>query len=256
MTRAADSAWFRDKPKRSWRLPSVPPRVVAGVAMAAALLAAWHHLRQPQLFPVRSVVYQGRFGEVDQQRLEAAVASAVHGNFFTLDLARVGTLAGQVPWVDQVSVTRRWPPAIVIAFTVQKPLAHWAAGGWVNADGAIVHLGGRMLPKGLPELSGPPGSEPELFAALTRFSRLLAPYGLAVRAISRSARGGWRLVAGNGMTVVMGRSGIDARLQRFLSMLPAVKKDGATVARVDLRYNNGFAVTWAPQPSTITRESR
>lgn len=256
MSRAADTAWLREKPRRALRMPTVPPRVAAGIALAMGLLGGWRYLRQPQLFPVRTVVYQGRFGEVDQQRLETAIAPAIRGNFFTLDLARVGALAQRVPWVDQVAVTRRWPPSLVVTFTVQKPLAHWAAGGWINNDGAVVRLGGRMLPQGLPELSGPPGTEPELFAALGRFSRLLTPYGLAIKGISLSARGGWRLVTGTGMTVVMGRSGIDGHLERFLASLAAARKDGATMERVDLRYNNGFAVTWAARPDTTTRNSR
>ena len=54
----------------------------------------------------------------------------------------------------------------------------------------------------------------------------------------------------DGSEVVLGRSDPDARLARFAPLLPrlAAQHPGQRLARADLRYTNGFSLTWADLP--------
>jgi cell division protein FtsQ len=53
------------------------------------------------------------------------------------------------------------------------------------------------------------------------------------------------LVTEEGITINLGKEKIEARLQRFLSVLPRhLKSRIADVRAIDLRYSNGFAVSW------------
>lgn len=246
MTRAAESTWFRARPHARRRLPMVSPAVLLGAVLVSAIFGMVRYVRNPHRFPVRQVVLQGDFSRVNRAALNAAIATAIRGNFFRLNLDTIAQRAQRVPWVDKVAVTRAWPFRLKLQFTVQHPLARWRAGGWINSAGQRVHLGPHARLSALPLLSGPPLSEGLMYARFQSLSQLLARYGLSLSTLSLSARGGWRLATSDGMAIVMGRSKIRSRLARFLMLRPRIMADtGLFPQRVDLRYGNGFAVSWA-----------
>ncbi|MHB1528169.1 MAG: cell division protein FtsQ/DivIB [Acidiferrobacteraceae bacterium] len=248
MTRAAESTWFRTHPQARRRLPAVSSAALLGVVLVSAVFGMVHYVRNPHRFPVRQVMLQGDFSRVNRAALNAAIATAIRGNFFRLNLNTIAQRAQKVPWVDQVAVTRVWPFRLKLQFTVQHPVARWRAGGWINSTGQRVHLGPHARPSALPLLSGPALSEGLMYTRFQSLSRLLARYHLSLNTLSLSARGGWRLSTTDGMAIVMGRSMIRARLTRFLMLRPRIMADtGSFPERVDLRYGNGFAVSWVHQ---------
>ena len=55
----------------------------------------------------------------------------------------------------------------------------------------------------------------------------------------------------NGAVVVVGRTEARARLARFVRLLPQLlTQNTQQLALADLRYTNGFALTWKPVPAT------
>ena len=81
--------------------------------------------------------------------------------------------------------------------------------------------------------------------------------GLDVTTLVMDARGSWSLLLGNGTQVVIGRTDARPRLGRFARMLPQLLAAQAQpLVRADLRYTNGFALSWgeapkAPPPAAI-----
>jgi cell division protein FtsQ len=80
--------------------------------------------------------------------------------------------------------------------------------------------------------------------------------GLQVTRVELSARGSWNLRLSDGMEIEVGRNDPELRLQRFARLLPRLRsRDPRVLLRADLRYTNGFALTWQaakPVPSTTT----
>ena len=75
---------------------------------------------------------------------------------------------------------------------------------------------------------------------------LFAPAGVDVRALSLDRRGSWRVLLDGDVEVVIGSREARLRMARFARLLPqllAQRKDGSLL-RADLRYTNGFALTW------------
>ncbi|MHB1950651.1 MAG: cell division protein FtsQ/DivIB [Acidiferrobacteraceae bacterium] len=244
MTRAAVQDWI-SPPRTKLRRFAIPYRALFAGALAAAAFGTLHYLASPARFPVRQVVLEGDFARVDRKALDAAIRPALTGNFFRLDLAAVAARAETVPWVYHAVVTRAWPFRVDVAFTVQHPVARWSGGGWLNEDGARVHLGPAHPPSGLPLLSGPAGTEARVYHRFGELSQMLGRYGLALTTLSLSARGGWRLTTAGGMTIVMGHAPLTPRLERFLEFRTRIMAGHRRVPeRVDLRYGNGFAVQW------------
>ena len=86
---------------------------------------------------------------------------------------------------------------------------------------------------------------------------LFAPIGLDVREVGLDARGSWTLGLDNGAQIVVGRSEARARLGRFVRLMPQLLAQQAQVLkRADLRYTNGFALTWAPMPAPVPQQTQ
>ena len=79
---------------------------------------------------------------------------------------------------------------------------------------------------------------------------LFAPVGVDVRALRLDRRGSWSLQLANGIDVLVGSREARSRLDRFARLLPRlITQRGAPdqrgpLLRADLRYTNGFALTW------------
>jgi cell division protein FtsQ len=82
---------------------------------------------------------------------------------------------------------------------------------------------------------------------------LFAKVGIDVREVALDPRGSWTLGLTNGAVVIVGRSEARARLDRFVRLLPQLlTQNTQQLARADLRYTNGFALTWKPAPAQAT----
>jgi cell division protein FtsQ len=73
-------------------------------------------------------------------------------------------------------------------------------------------------------------------------SASLAAAGLEIAELHLSARRAWQVVLASGMVVELGRSDLQLRLTRFLSVLPQLTAQAEGFAHADLRYANGIAV--------------
>lgn len=198
-------------------------------------------LRDPQRFPLRRVQIAGTLDHVDRGALTAALGAVSHGGFFSVDVARVGTAARAVPWVDGVDVRRVWPDTLVVAITEQHAVARWAGGALVNARGELFEAPG-TAPDDLPLLAGPPDSASEVLDRYRQFAALLEGVG-ELRAAARDARGTWRLTLADGVEITLGGRGAPAALERF-ARIYTTRMAGRVppLASVDLRYADGFAV--------------
>ena len=70
--------------------------------------------------------------------------------------------------------------------------------------------------------------------------------GLQVQSIHMSARGSWSLTLSDGLEIEVGRGEPQQRLARFARLMPQIKNDELQrqLVRDDLRYTNGFALSW------------
>ena len=227
-------------------LAHIPAPYVLATLLAASLVLAVLSLRAffaPMRFPVRVVRVVGDLQNVPRPALVNAVAPFLQKNFYGLDLNSVERAVRQVPWVGAAHVERRFPRTLVIYVAPQVLAAQWAQGGWVGARGSHVHLQGYHLPQGLPVFRGPAGREAYMVTHYRRFQELLSPLGLDISTLTLSERQTWRINLSKGPLLVLGHDG-SARIARFVRVFPQIATRFASMRRVDLRYTNGFAVSW------------
>ena len=222
--------------------------VLVGLTILAVSIPALfgiNYVLRPDTLPVRSVSFEGPFKHVRKEALARAVAPVVSGNLLLLNLDAIKARAESVPWVYQVSVRRQWPGGVHIRFTEQTLAAQWGNALWINTAGDLVNLQGRRGPLDLPRLSGPDGTQTQVFGQYQRLNALLAPAGLPIVSLTLTARHTWRTVVDRNLLLVLGRHALKAKVTRFLTVYTqALVNQRKWMRRVDLRYSNGFAVQW------------
>lgn len=241
----------RIEPAHKRRVPVWSALVVMSFVACAALLG-WGagHMLDPTVMPIRYVEVRGDLRHVTPRQIRDKVKSVMAGNFFSADTAVIRRTLTALPWVKDAAITRVWPDTLRIAVVEQRPLARWGDKGLVNGAAQVFYprLGERE--RALPVLEGPEGDERAVVAHYVEAVSRLSGLGTGIRRLVVDERHAWRVDLGNGIVLVLGRQDFDKRLRRFSRIYPRVLSGRAdSIAVVDLRYSNGFAVHWRGAPS-------
>jgi cell division protein FtsQ len=219
--------------------------LVAGVILSTVLPTAWLVKRHAQSFAVQAVTIEGEFHNEQAHEIEQALMPYVKGDFFTANLTNARASLLGLSWIRDVSLKRRWPNRIIVQIEEQVPVAVWNDALLLNdAAGVFKH---RYVDQTriLPRLSGPAGSEREVLERFMLWSGWLRQAGLPLAGIRLDERHSWTLVTEGGITINLGKEKLEARLRRFLQTFPRhLRPRMAEVRAIDLRYSNGFAVSW------------
>lgn len=240
-TRAGAS---RPQPRRPLPLRGLGQGVL-WLSLLGVMIWGIVYLLDPQTLPMRKVSVEGQFTHVTKQGLYAAVAAYVTGGFFSVDLMAVQVAAERLPWVARASVRRIWPDSLRIQIKERVALARWGEDALVSVKGKVFVPPKESFPKGLPELDGPSGSERLLVTRFKRVRAQLKPLNLRVTRLTMGERRDWHIVLEDGMELVLGQARSTKRLARFRQVYARLLQfHREDIKRVDMRYTNGFAVTW------------
>ena len=197
-------------------------------------------------WPLRTLRVQGALARVDRAQLQAAVLPHARRGFFAVDLGAIQRTVDALPWVERAQVRKHWPDVLEVRIVEHRPFARWGEQQLLSEHGRLFPVGKLQAPPGLPLLDGPEGRVPEVVALYNQAREQLADAG-GVLGVALDRRGSWSITLRDGTRVVLGRNDPGARLARFAPMLPqlAAQNPQRRLVRADLRYTNGFALTWA-----------
>jgi cell division protein FtsQ len=207
-------------------------------------------------WPLRTLRVQGDLQRVDAQRLRATILPYAAKGFFAVRLGDAQTAVAQLPWVEHAEVRKRWPDILEVTIVENRPFAHWGSDRLLSERGRLFPAQGAGALRSLPLLDGPDTRVADVVALYNESRALFAPCGIDVRGVSLDRRGSWSLTLSNGTQVVVGSSEARLRLQRFARLLPQLlSQKQLPLTRADLRYTNGFALSWPDKPGIGNRES-
>lgn len=196
-------------------------------------------------WPLSRLRVQGEFDRVDAVQLREAVLPHARRGFFAVRLDEAKQAVEKLAWVERAEVRKRWPDVLEIRVTEHKPFARWGEDRLLSEHGRLFPMPKELAGLRLPRLGGPDSQVQEVTALYNESRQLFAPMGLDVVALAMDARGSWSLQLDNGMQVVVGRTDARPRLGRFARMLPQLlAAQEQPLLRADLRYTNGFALSW------------
>ena len=239
---------------RWWALPLVV--IGLGAALPGALVAV-PELPSGPLFPLRKVEVSGDLQRLDPQRLRQRLLPSTSGGFFDIDVLQMRALVGDIPWVAGVQINRQWPDQLMITITEREPVARWRSEGLLDSNGNFFKVDSLLEFSALPLLSGPDGSEQQVFDGYRYLRTALAQLPQPVHEIDLDRRGVWRLRTNDGVLLTFRGEPKLAPLTRLAEvyrrqLLPHWNK----VRKVDLRYSDGLAVAFAPNTVQVEEGSR
>ncbi len=223
----------------------------------------------PTVLPVNDIQVKGELTFLDKKEISLTVKNNISGGYFTVDLNHVREILLQQPWVQQVSLRRRWPAGVSVYINEQKPVAYWNDEGYISETGDVFKPASMNKklnsPKllNLPKLRGPEGQHNNIWKFMNVLYQEMAVLNYEVKHLHLDDRRAWQLVitsntesasntnnerAGfeNDINVRLGRFDIEKRMRRFVRILPALttemKHEENKIKSIDMRYPNGFAV--------------
>ncbi|MCH8544373.1 MAG: cell division protein FtsQ/DivIB [Alcanivorax sp.] len=238
--------------------PSVPlavrvSRLLPWLLASVALLAVGAGLMQLpavlESYPLEQVRVEGVQDQRRQLEVQESVAALVQNeNFFSVPLAAVYREVSTLAWVDDTEVRRQWPDQLVLKIAERVPVAVWNNEMLVASSGEPFHALEQYSVEALPRLSGPAARLEDVMSYYHSMSRILGQANLSIRRMQVDARLGAEVELEDGVVLLVDREHYAAKLHRFVQLYQGVLGDDPRyLARVDLRYANGMAVTWADE---------
>lgn len=202
-------------------------------------------------WPLTKLRVQGDFQRVDPAQLRNVVLPYAKRGFFAVKLDDAQAAVQNLPWVEKAEVRKRWPDVLEISVVEHKPFARWGDDRLLSEAGRLFPLPAGLDVGKLPQLGGPDSQTREVVTLYNESRQLFAPLGVEVERLGMDKRGSWSLSLDNGVEVVLGRADARPRLGRFARLMPSlISRSSAPLQRADLRYTNGFALSWGnPAPA-------
>ncbi|WP_147195217.1 cell division protein FtsQ [Pantoea sp. MBD-2R] len=225
--------------------------IVLGVMSAGGfVIVKW--MNDASRLPLSRLVVTGQMHYTTNDDIRQAILSlGAPGTFMSQDVDVIQQQIERLPWIQQVSVRKQWPDELKIHLVEYVPVARWNDLHMVDASGKSFSVPANHMGKAsMPMLYGPEGSESEVLAGFHQMSDMLAASKFKLKAASMTARRSWQLVLDDDERLELGRNEDMKRLKRFIQLYPTLQQQAQTenkrISYVDLRYDSGAAVGWAP----------
>lgn len=194
---------------------------------------------------ISDIEIDAEFKRVNSEQIRVVVAAYPERSFFKLKAAGIKESLLEIPWVQSVRVTKKWPRTLVIKLIEHKAVAVWNKNQLLNDKGEIFEVDSIDDLSLLPSIEGKDKDSKNIWEKYVRYNEILKTTGYEIGNTVVSDRGGWVTTLTNGIKINFGSRQVDARLLRLADTwvkLFQLKK--VNPEYIDLRYTNGYAVKW------------
>ncbi|MDD5460345.1 MAG: cell division protein FtsQ/DivIB [Methylococcales bacterium] len=218
------------------------------VAYGAVKIIHTRHLTIKNVsLPIKYVRTEGEFQYLDKNEIKAALQPLVTTSFFDVDMQAIHSAVSTLPWVEAVTVKRIWPDAIDVKVREKKPYARWGKSSLITEQGVVFTPKDLSQFQSLIAVNGPEHQQVKVLEIMKGVKTALADQSLKMAEFNVNDRGSWKIKLTNGLEILLGRNEQLKKLQRFLKTLTVLGQEQVNaMAIVDLRYPNGYAVSWRP----------
>ncbi|MBE8595742.1 cell division protein FtsQ [Xenorhabdus sp. BG5] len=206
-------------------------------------------MKDPSRLPLSKLVLTGeRHYTTNDDVRQAILSLGSPGTFMTQDVNVIQEKIEQLPWIRQVTVRKQWPDELKIHLVEYVPYARWNDTQLLDAEGRVFSLPvERSANAQYPMLYGPEGKEKDVLNEYHTMAIFLEKHQMKLKAVIMTARNSWQLILDNDIRLELGNRDKMERMKRFVELYPVLLRNTEKrVAYVDLRYDSGAAVGWAP----------
>ncbi|MEA9391786.1 cell division protein FtsQ [Acerihabitans sp. TG2] len=224
--------------------------VLGTMVWSGWIVVGW--MKDAHRLPLSQLVVTGsRFYTTNDDIRQAILSLGPPGTFMTQDVNVIQQQIERLPWIKQASVRKQWPDELKIHVVEYVPVARWNDLHMLDTTGTSFSVPAeRMGNKTMPLLYGPEGGEQDVLAGYRTMNQVMLANKFQVKTVSMSARHSWQITLQDDIRLELGREDRARRLQRFIGIYPVLlqqaRADNKRISYVDLRYDSGLAVGWAP----------
>lgn len=198
--------------------------------------------------PISNVQILGEFKYVTREQVQGQVLANLDNGFLSQKLIDLKVQISEEPWIESVSVRRRWPNTLEVNVVEHKPIARWGDRGVINIYGELVQVGDNEKLNHLPLLKGPEEYSKEITKTYVDMSQMLVMDKLKVSEISVNSTMGWVVTLDTLFKVELGKENVVGKMKNFLLVYHAgLHKRQNEIEYIDARYDDGIAVKWLKQ---------
>ena len=221
--------------------------LIATVVVVLFGWLGWHEVKAQgaDWLPVRYVRIEGAFQYIAKDKVKQVLMEQVNNGLYNADIQQIQSSVNQLPWIESVRVKRVWPDAIDIRIVEQTPVVRWRGEGLLNLKGEVFVPDNISEFSQLPLVSGPVGNEKKLLEIMRGLEVALNDKQMELLEFRVNERRAWSIKLKNGVEIILGRNDPLSKFQRFLKTVALIGEEQVEkVVVVDLRYSNGYALTW------------
>lgn len=205
-----------------------------------------------QVVPIKHVKIDGTFQYITKDELKTALEPLVKVGFFDADVQAIHDVLSQMIWVENVTVNRVWSDTLKIKIQEKRPIVRWGDDSLLSNHGEVIKPSDISQFENLPILHGVEGQELKSLEIMKGVNTALSDQEMSMAEFSINNRWAWKIKLTTGLEILLGRNEQLKKLQRFINTLEALGQDQINaMAIVDLRYPNGYAVSWKPNLQPI-----
>ncbi|WP_294033175.1 cell division protein FtsQ/DivIB [uncultured Moraxella sp.] len=213
------------------------------VAMMVALLIYLANNTKPNPIGINPT------GLSDQEvaALEAVVSPLGNVQFFGANLSTIHQTVSELSWVESASVYRDWNKGIMVTAKPRIAVANFGSEQMLDGNGVVFTPADpkAVMNKSLANLYSRPSEALDVMKQMRRINGWFAPLNLHAVDMILTPRQTWVIVFDNGMRVIVDHEDTEQKLYQLSTQLASnLKADLPKITSVDLRYKNGFSVSY------------
>lgn len=185
--------------------------------------------------------------EQEVAALSAAVAPLGNVQFFGANLSAIHQSVSALSWVESASVYRDWNQGIMVSAKPRIAVANFGSEQMLDGNGVVFTPADpkAVMNKSLANLYSRPSEALDVMRQMRRINGWFAPLNLHAVDMILTPRQTWVVVFDNGMRVIVDHEDTEQKLyQLSIQLASNLKTDLPKITSVDLRYKNGFSVSY------------
>ena len=195
--------------------------------------------------PIKTIEVASELEKVSKDQIRNVAVNYYQQGFFTANLLNFENELNNIPWVYKSNVKREWPYKLVIEIEEQQPVFRWGDEYLLNRYAISFKDNNAGQYAHLPKLLGSSGREKYLARLYLKYNQRFNELDMSIASLEEDARYDKVITLENGIIINVGKENVDQQMERCLQTFPRLnEKDRASIASIDLRHSNGFAVKW------------
>jgi cell division protein FtsQ len=212
--------------------------LVAG-ALVALMALGWNLLNTP----VQTLTIKGDLSPLERERVAQVLSEQKLPGMLHVRLGEIQSVLKSLGWAHGVAVRRVWPARLVVTVEKLQPVARWADGGYLSADGE--HLDLPDTHPGLPLFDVRLSTPSEAMEVFRLLAQIATHEGVSIDELHEDGQGEWRALLDDGVPISLGAEQLSERMRRVLLAYRTVAAhESRPIDYIDARYQNAIAVKY------------